>query len=145
MIATIRCFNLLNRLYEASYIDSDDRNSQPKSKVKVYIDFDDRNPNQRSKCSNLWSNILLKNLLPFFPTLVPRTPGGRRDLVSGLHFNSLRRENMADKAGEISLSFMFLQATTPRLSISFQERTTDSRQSVVTNEHPSRETNFTLL
>lgn len=98
-----------------------------------------------SKCSNLWSNILLKNLPPFLPKLVPTTLDARRDLVSGLHFSSLRMENKLDSAGEISLSFMFLHDTTLRLSISFHERITDSRQSVVSNEHPSKDTNFNLL
>lgn len=99
---------------------------------------------------SVWSSefkphTLLKNLPPFFPTPVPARLEERRDLESGRHFNSFRTENKAATAGVTSPSFILLHDTTLSLSSSFQERITESRPSMVSNEHPSRERNFILL
>lgn len=69
----------------------------------------------------------------------------RADLLSGRHFNSLRTENRLDRAGDTSPSFILLHEMTVSLCKSIQDRTTDSKPSVVTSEHPSSERNFTLL
>lgn len=84
---------------------------------------------------------LLKNLAPFFAMPVP----ARTDLLSGRHFNSLRTENRLDRAGDTSPSFILLHEMTASLCKSIQDRTTDSKPSVVTSEQPSSERNFTLL
>lgn len=91
------------------------------------------------------SHILLKNLPPFFPMPISTRLDRRRDFVSGLHFNSLKTENKVESEGETSLSFIFLQETTLRLCSSFQERITEARPSVVSDEHPSKDSNSTLL
>ncbi|KAK2439808.1 F-box protein [Trifolium repens] len=69
----------------------------------------------------------------------------RRCFVSGLHFNSLRVVNKFASAGEISLSFIFLQLTTLRHSRSFHDSITDSKPSVVSNEHASMSNSFIRL
>lgn len=69
----------------------------------------------------------------------------KKDVLPGHHLKSLRSENKADNIGVTSLSFMFLHDITLRLSSSFHERTTISRPRVVSREHPSIETNFSLL
>uniref|UniRef100_A0A8R7VK38 Uncharacterized protein n=1 Tax=Triticum urartu TaxID=4572 RepID=A0A8R7VK38_TRIUA len=90
-------------------------------------------------------HTLLKNTLPFFPIPVPTRLAARRDLLSGLHFSSLRLEKSSESAPVISSSFILLHATTCRLCKSFHEVTTDSTPRVVNNEQPSKDSNFTLL
>lgn len=102
-----------------------------------------RNPNP--KLEKFCSYIFLKNLAPLFPMPVPARLADNRDLVSGLHFNSLRTENKAERAGVTSLIFILLHDSTLTLSSIFHERITDSRPCVVSSEQPSRDSNFTLL
>lgn len=90
-------------------------------------------------------HLFLKNLLPRFPIPVPWRLDERWDLVSGLHCNSLSKENKDESAAEISLSFMLLHDTTLMLSSSSQCRITDSNPLVVSTEHPSKDSNLTLL
>lgn len=87
----------------------------------------------------------LKNLPPFFPKPVSSRLDTRRDLVSGLHLNSLRTENKVESAAETSQSFMCLQDSTLRCWSSLQVRSKASSPCVVSKEHPSKDSNFTLL
>lgn len=90
-------------------------------------------------------HFLWKHLPPFCPTPVPTRPDDRRDLESGRHFNSFKTENNAASSEVISVSFILLHETTLSLLSSFQDRTTGSKQSTVSNEHPSKERSVTLL
>lgn len=90
-------------------------------------------------------HFLLKDRPPFLLTSVPARLADSNDLESGPHFNSLRSENKVASSTVISLSFILLHETTRSLSSCFQERTTDSNPSVVSNEHPSSERDLIVL
>lgn len=108
--------------------------------------LDDSHGCEKRAESNLLRHYdFLKNLPPFLPMPVLIRLEARRDLVSGLHFSSLRVENKVKSAGDTSPSFMFLHDIKLRFLSSVQERITCSRPSVVSSEHPSKDKTSTLL
>lgn len=86
-----------------------------------------------------------KDLPPLCPTPVPARPDNIIDLESGRHFSSFKEENNVASSIVISPSLILLHEITLSLLSSFQERTTGSKPSIVSNEHPSKERSLTLL
>lgn len=91
------------------------------------------------------SYFRLKDLPPLCPTPVPARPDKSIDLESGLHFSSFKEENNVASSNVISPSLILLHEITLSLLSSFQARTTGSKPSIVSNEHPSTEKSLTLL
>ena len=103
-----------------------------------------RGMDAKQQTTSEWSHFFLKNL-PLFPMPVPTRLADRRDLVSAFHVNFLRTENKVASSEVTSLSFILLQEVTLRLSISFQQKITDDKPSIVSLEHPSSDKDLTLL
>lgn len=87
----------------------------------------------------------LKDLPPLCPTPVPARPDKSIDLESGRHFSSIKEENSVASSNVISPSLILLHEITLSPLSSFQARTTGSKPSIVSNEHPSKERSLTLL